>query len=415
MDAAYNETAMTTEFNANEWGIDGGLDMNFFAARFYDPVLARWHSPDPLEQFHSPYLAMCDDPANFTDPDGRAGIPFLQDFMKSTVGECVIGSIGAIGGAFGIAGLMSIGGAIGNVVSSGLSLVAAGNSVKSMAQIAGDGSAAASGGNSQASQIVMGSTGVTVSAFYGAGATSNLAGSDLTASMDGGPGPTRGRSNGPGRHFFNAMNRSVSYYQTDPGRSTSIHAPFWGFNMGNLFTPYVEAYVLTGGFDMFLFSTRSELFMAATTIDWKRLDEDHRLICDTCTESNNYAHILEEENRKKEQWQNVGNFAGTLSGAFSPLVIGAQFQRLSFRGPGANGGGIKFPGNNPSKAPAGFQWRGKPGSKPGSTDGNWYNPKTKESLRPDLNHGAPYGPHWDYRDSDGKWWRIFPDETFAPK
>ena len=60
--------------------------------------------------------------------------------MKSTLGECVIGSIGAIGGAFGIAGLMSIGGAIGNVVSGGLSLVAAGNSVKSMAQIASGGS-----------------------------------------------------------------------------------------------------------------------------------------------------------------------------------------------------------------------------------------------------------------------------------
>ena len=59
VDAAYNETAMTTEFNANEWGIDGGLDMNFFAARFYDPVLARWHSPDPLEQFHCNPTANC--------------------------------------------------------------------------------------------------------------------------------------------------------------------------------------------------------------------------------------------------------------------------------------------------------------------------------------------------------------------
>ena len=162
VDAAYNETAMTTEFNANEWGIDGGLDMNFFAARFYDPVLARWHSPDPLEQFHSPYLAMCDDPVqqfltaaqrrlrnanpdaigtNFTDPDGRAGIPFLQDFMKSTLGECVIGSIGAIGGAFGIAGLMSIGGAIGNVVSGAISIGTTANSIKSVASLANQGRA----------------------------------------------------------------------------------------------------------------------------------------------------------------------------------------------------------------------------------------------------------------------------------
>ena len=150
--------------------------MNFFAARFYDPVLARWHSPDPLEQFHSPYLAMCDDPVqqfltaaqrrlrnanpdaigtNFTDPDGRAGIPFLQDFMKSTLGECVIGSIGAIGGAFGIAGLMSIGGAIGNVVSGAISIGTTANSIKSVASLANQGSGVARGGNTNKTQIVL--------------------------------------------------------------------------------------------------------------------------------------------------------------------------------------------------------------------------------------------------------------------
>jgi hypothetical protein len=37
----------------------------------YDPVLGRWGAPDPLEQFHSPYLANFNNPANFVDPDGR--------------------------------------------------------------------------------------------------------------------------------------------------------------------------------------------------------------------------------------------------------------------------------------------------------------------------------------------------------
>ena len=44
-----------------------------------------------------------------------------------------------------------------------------------------------------------------------------------------------------------------------------------------------------------------------------------------------------------------------------------------------------------------------------------YNPETGESLRPDLNHSDPIGPHWDYRDPDGKWWRIFPDGGMEAK
>lgn len=75
----------------------------------------------------------------------------------------------------------------------------------------------------------------------------------------------------------------------------------------------------------------------------------------------------------------------------------------------------KFPGNDPAKAPRGYEWRGKPGSQPGSKDGNYYKPKTRESLRPDLSHDPPTGPHWDYRDPSGKWWRIFPDGTRLPK
>jgi hypothetical protein len=78
-------------------------------------------------------------------------------------------------------------------------------------------------------------------------------------------------------------------------------------------------------------------------------------------------------------------------------------------------GSFKFPGTNPAKAPKGFEWKGEPGSAPGSKDGNWYNPKTGESLRPDLNHPDPIGPHWDYKDPSGKWWRIFQDGSNVPK
>jgi len=77
--------------------------------------------------------------------------------------------------------------------------------------------------------------------------------------------------------------------------------------------------------------------------------------------------------------------------------------------------GIKFPGNNPAKAPKGYEWRGKPGSKPGDANGNWYNPKTRESLRPELNHEPPIGPHWDYKNPEGTWFRIFPNGSVIPK
>jgi len=48
-------------------------------------------------------------------------------------------------------------------------------------------------------------------------------------------------------------------------------------------------------------------------------------------------------------------------------------------------------------------------------NGNWYNPNTGESLRPDLNHPNPIGTHWDCRSPAGKWYRIFPNETVSPK
>lgn len=69
---------------------------------------------------------------------------------------------------------------------------------------------------------------------------------------------------------------------------------------------------------------------------------------------------------------------------------------------------MKYPGNIPSKSPGkGFEWRGK--SEPGGSKGNWYNPKTGEKWNPDLKHGKPIGPHWDYTDSQGNKFRVYPD------
>jgi RHS repeat-associated protein len=57
----------------------------------------------------------------------------------------------------------------------------------------------------------------------------------------------------------------------------------------------------------------------------------------------------------------------------------------------------------------GWEWRGRPGSQPGDPNGNWYNPGTTESLRPDPNHPPPIGPHMDYRAPNGQWYRWFPN------
>jgi RHS repeat-associated protein len=63
------------------------------------------------------------------------------------------------------------------------------------------------------------------------------------------------------------------------------------------------------------------------------------------------------------------------------------------------------PPANPSDPPGpGWEWRGS--GPPGSSEGSWYNPSTGESLHPDLGHGDPIGPHWDYTDPTGKTWRI---------
>lgn len=75
----------------------------------------------------------------------------------------------------------------------------------------------------------------------------------------------------------------------------------------------------------------------------------------------------------------------------------------------------RYPGNDPTKQPGkDYEWRGK--GDPVSGKGAWVNPKTGETLHPDLNHGPPHGPHWDYNyPGGGKGVRIFPDGGISPK
>lgn len=60
-----------------------------------------------------------------------------------------------------------------------------------------------------------------------------------------------------------------------------------------------------------------------------------------------------------------------------------------------------------------WEWRGR--GPVGSERGSWYNPKTRERLHPNLEHEPPIGPHWDYRDAQKNWWRIYHDGRIEPK
>ena len=84
-------------------------------------------------------------------------------------------------------------------------------------------------------------------------------------------------------------------------------------------------------------------------------------------------------------------------------------------GSAGSSGKREYPGNDPTKSPGeNFLWRGK--GDPSTGKGAWVNSKTGETLHPDLNHGAPHGPHWDYNyPGGGNGFRIYPDGSMTPK
>ncbi len=60
------------KFGSHEWNQRTGLYN--FGARYFDPSIGRFISPDPAGQFVSPYLYGADNPASYIDPDGRFAV-----------------------------------------------------------------------------------------------------------------------------------------------------------------------------------------------------------------------------------------------------------------------------------------------------------------------------------------------------
>jgi RHS repeat-associated protein len=103
----YNKGYTSATWHELEWKYEG-LDLNYFAARYYDPIIGRWHAPDPLEQCHSPYTGMVNDPANFVDPDGRLATPLVTlassgSFYLSTANSLVSTGMSIMGGVMSFA------------------------------------------------------------------------------------------------------------------------------------------------------------------------------------------------------------------------------------------------------------------------------------------------------------------------
>lgn len=68
---------------------------------------------------------------------------------------------------------------------------------------------------------------------------------------------------------------------------------------------------------------------------------------------------------------------------------------------------------NPAESPGSkFEWRGK--GEPGSEEGSWFDPETREYLRPHFGESS-HGPHYDYRGEDGTEYRIYPDSRIEEK
>lgn len=94
-----------------------------------------------------------------------------------------------------------------------------------------------------------------------------------------------------------------------------------------------------------------------------------------------------------EKFNSTVELGTTIFGSSSGVVI--------------DGTEITLPGSATEAPGESWEWRGT--GEVSSKEGNWYNPQTGESLRNDLDHPKPVEPHWDYKDPDGKWWRVNPE------
>ena len=72
---------------------DAELDLYNYRARYYDPMLGRFHCPDPAGQWFSPYAYVGNNPANLVDPSGQVSFGYRLAMTLAYTG------LGALAGA----------------------------------------------------------------------------------------------------------------------------------------------------------------------------------------------------------------------------------------------------------------------------------------------------------------------------
>jgi len=75
---------------------DSLANWNAFQLRMYEPRFGRWLTVDPYGQFDSPYIAMGNNPASYTDPDGGIILPEVTITAARGVSMWVISVANAV-------------------------------------------------------------------------------------------------------------------------------------------------------------------------------------------------------------------------------------------------------------------------------------------------------------------------------
>jgi RHS repeat-associated protein len=80
--------------NFSEEDGDFGLNYNEFELRTYDPQIGRWTTPDPYDEYASPYLGMGNDPINSIDPNGGSVFGAIWKLFGGTISGGTSGFVG---------------------------------------------------------------------------------------------------------------------------------------------------------------------------------------------------------------------------------------------------------------------------------------------------------------------------------
>ena len=150
-------------FNGKEEQVIGNIGLIDYGARFYDPDLSRWTTPDPLaEKYYSisPYAFCNNNPVNFVDPDGRfpdiiwdvasigMGIDsFLDNYRAGKYGAAIFDGVGIavdVVAAFipvvpGGVGILRTGNRVLNIADAGIDALKLGDELSSFSYAAGFG------------------------------------------------------------------------------------------------------------------------------------------------------------------------------------------------------------------------------------------------------------------------------------